>query len=81
MGEAITKVSKHDNLLYENLKKIMKANKTLHVKGQFAAIQEYFAFFMYATERAGKAPFLAIAPAPYLPPQDFDKFTLVIDVI
>ena len=39
MADTITKVSKADNLLDENLKKIMKANKTLHVKGQFQAVQ------------------------------------------
>ena len=39
MSEAILKISKADINLYENLKKITKANKTLHVKGQFAAIQ------------------------------------------
>lgn len=36
---------------------------------------------MHMTGRAENAPFLAIAPAPYLQPQDFDKYTLVIDVI
>lgn len=39
MSDTITKVTKADNLLYENMKKIIKANKTLHVKGQFSAIQ------------------------------------------
>ena len=39
MNETIAKISKADNLLCENLKKITKANKALHVKSQFAAIQ------------------------------------------
>ena len=39
MNEGINKISRIDNLLYENLKKLLKANKTLHVKGQFAALQ------------------------------------------
>lgn len=38
MSDSITKISKADDLFYENLRKITKANKTLHVKGQFTAI-------------------------------------------
>ena len=38
MMEAIGKVAKNDNLLFENLKKIMKANKSMHVHSQFSAI-------------------------------------------
>ena len=79
--ESIQKVSRIDNLVYENLKKLMKSNKTLHVKGQFSAIQEYFAFFICASDFSEKAPFLAVAPAPYLPEQEFEKYTLVIDVL
>ena len=71
MSEGIGKMARADNLLHENFKKLLKANKTLHVRGQFAAIQEYVAFYMWATSNADKAPFLAVAPAPYLPPQDF----------
>lgn len=81
MSDSITKVSKADDLFYENLKKISKANKTLHVKGQFTAIQEYFAFFLHLSNKASLAPFLSVAPPPYLPAQDFDKYTLVIDVL
>ena len=46
MSEGIIKVSRADNLVYENLKKLIKNNQTLHVKGQFIAIQEYFAFYL-----------------------------------
>lgn len=81
MAESINKVSRADNLMYENLKKLLKANKTLHVKGQFAAIQEYFAFFMCASGLSEKALFLSVAPSPYLPEQTFKKYTLVIDVL
>ena len=52
MNEGISKISRVDNLLYENLKKLLKANKTLHVKGQFAALQEYIAFYLWATNNA-----------------------------
>jgi hypothetical protein len=54
-------------LFYENIKKILKNNKTLHVSGQLSLLLEYFAFFLNASGFAYKIPFLAIAPAPYLP--------------
>mgnify|MGYP003352158602 CR=1 FL=1 len=52
MNEGINKMSRVDNLVYENFKKLLKSNKTLHVKGQFAAIQEYIAFYMWVSNNA-----------------------------
>lgn len=36
---------------------------------------------MHLSNKANLAPFLSVSPAPYLPAQDFDKYTLVIDVL
>ena len=81
MMEAIIKLSKYENLFYENLKRMMKANKTMHVHGQLSAILEYFAYFINGLDRNDKLPFLAVAPAPFLPELEFPKYTLVIDVL
>ena len=59
----------------------MKANKSGRIKEQFSAIREYFAFYICASGYAEKAPFLAIAPAPYLPTPPSSKYTLVMDLL
>ena len=79
--ETIKKVAQLDNLVSENLKRLMKANKTMHITAQFRAILEYFAFYLCSSDNSKKAPFLAVAPAPYLPETQSEKYTLVIDIL
>ena len=81
VGEAISKVSRIDQKVYEMVKKLSKANKTRKVDDQFSAIREYFAIYLCESGNADRAPFLAVAPAPYLFEQPFKKYTLVIDIL
>ena len=71
INEAIMKVAKIDNAFYEAFKKLTKLNKTLDTNVQFSAVQELIAYFLCETNKNSIAPFMSIAPAPYLPPQEF----------
>lgn len=65
---------------YDVFKKLIRTNKTMDAKNQFLTYREFIAYFLCETDRHQLAPFLSTAPAPFLPPQEFQKYTLVIDV-
>ena len=81
MSEAIHKIAKGDNLLSENLKKMMKMSKGIQVREHLNKILSYYAFFLCAAQRDHKIPFLAVAPSPFLQKQQKNQYTLVIDLL
>jgi len=79
--ETIFKLSKHDSLFYENLRKLLKNSGRFTIEQTFYFVLEYFAFFLNLCELEGKVPFLAVSPNPYLTQQQTERYTLIIDVI
>jgi hypothetical protein len=80
--EMMYRLSKSDELFFENLKKFIKNSHKFTVEQSFYFILEYFALFMNLCEIDHKIPFLSVAPNPYLPPSLApEKYTLVVDLL
>lgn len=79
--DSIFKLSKYDNLFYENLKQIVKALHNSSLPQTFYNVLEYFAFFLCVSDLHQMLPFLAVTPDPYLPPCLTRRYTLVIDIV
>jgi len=79
--ETIYKLSRYDNLFYENLRKLLKNSSRFTIEQTFYFVLEYFAFFLNLCELEGKVPFLAVSPNPYLTQQQGERYTLVVDVL
>lgn len=66
--DTMYRLSRNDELFFENLKKFIKNSHKFTVEQSFYFILEYFALFMNLYEIDHKIPFLSVAPNPYLPP-------------
>lgn len=80
--DVIQKLSKGEELFYENLNQIVKLINKSSLEQTFYSLLEYFSFFLCVSDLDHMIPFLAVAPNPYLsPPVSPSKYTLVIDVV
>ena len=79
--DTIYKLSKYDDVFYENLKQMIKAMHKSSLAQTFYNVLEYFAFFLCVSDLHQMLPFLAVTPDPYLAPCLTHRYTLVIDVV
>ena len=85
--DAIHKLSKSDEVFYDNLKQIVKVINKASLEQTFYNLLEYFAFYLNVSELETMIPFLAVAPNPYLSPtvgnnsRSSLKYTLVVDIL
>ena len=78
--DSLQKFSTADEVFYENLTHIVKVISRASLEQTFYSLLEYFAFYLCVSELDHMAPFLAVAPNPYLSPAAPDhKYTLVLD--
>lgn len=65
--DTIFKLSKEDEIFFDNLKKFIKNSNKFTLEQNFYFVLEYFALFLNLCDLDQKIPFLAVAPNPYLP--------------
>lgn len=79
--DSITKLSKYEDVFYENLKQTIKLINKSSLQQTFYNVLEYFSFYLSVSDLGHMIPFLAVAPDPYLTVTVGKKYTLVIDVV
>lgn len=84
--DSIHKLSKCDEVFYDNLKQIVKLINKSSLEQTFYNLLEYFSFYLNVSELEHMIPFLAVAPNPYLSAgiassRNSMKYTLVVDVL
>lgn len=79
--DLILHICKLNSAFYENFKEMIKNATKVSLELTFYRVLEYFAFFLCVSDLQKSIPFMAVAPNPYLPQVEPEKYTLVIDVI